>query len=210
MRQKLKKCCEIYKIKYLVPKIDVKTRWNSTFEMIDRGAYLKVPLRTLCNDEKTLNPLQITDDEWKMLQDINKILVNFKRATEHISMGRHPTIASYIPTFDFLVSILKKCANENSVLSSAAREGLEKLHKYKLDVNDTILPFIATVLHPGLKCQYFVEHKYPSSTIRDIKKKISEYFLTRLRWKRPKVATLRMTSLWLTCSKRVVKRCVNA
>lgn len=81
MRQKLRKCCEIYKIKYRVPKLDVKNRWNSTNEMIDRGDYLKIPLRALCNNEKTLAELHINDDEWKIPKKINKVLANFKRAT---------------------------------------------------------------------------------------------------------------------------------
>lgn len=53
--------------------------------MIDRGNDLKIPLRALCNNEKALDKLQINDDECKMLKKINKVLANFKRATEYIS-----------------------------------------------------------------------------------------------------------------------------
>lgn len=121
MRQKLRKCCEIYKMKYKVPKIDVKTRWNSTNEMIDRGDYLKAPLRALCNNEKTLAALQV--NEWKILKKINKVLANFKRATQHISMERHPTITSYLPTFDFLMSVL--CDRKNSFGQSCPKGTVE-------------------------------------------------------------------------------------
>lgn len=75
---------------YKVPKLDIKTRWNSTNEMIDRADYLKAPLRALCNNEKTLAELQINDDEWNMLKKINKVLANFKRATEHITIQLLP------------------------------------------------------------------------------------------------------------------------
>lgn len=61
-------------------------------------------------------------------------------------------------------------------MSSVAQKGLLKLQKYELNIDETILPFIAVILHPSLKCGYLTEHKYPSSTIRDIKKKVSEYF----------------------------------
>lgn len=55
MRQKLNKCCEMYHLKYLVPIIDVSTRWNSTNEMIKRAEYLRRPLRALCAQEKNLS-----------------------------------------------------------------------------------------------------------------------------------------------------------
>lgn len=74
------------------------------------------------------------------------------------------------------MSILRKCVAKKTVLANAAQKGLLKLEKYELDINEAILPFIAVILHPGLKCEYFVEHKYPNSTIRDIKRKVSEYF----------------------------------
>lgn len=62
-------------------------------------------------------------------------------------------------------------------MARAAQKGLLKLQKYELDIDETILPFIAVILHPGFKCEYFTEYfKYPSSKIRDIKKKVSEYF----------------------------------
>ncbi|HEY0222576.1 MAG TPA: hypothetical protein VGC17_07295 [Lactovum miscens] len=41
---------------YLTPKIDVKTRWNSTYEMLERADKLKVPIRALCGSEKSLRP----------------------------------------------------------------------------------------------------------------------------------------------------------
>ncbi len=75
MLQKLRKCCEIYEMKYKVPKLDVKNRRNSTDDnIVDRVAYLKTPLRTLCNNEKTLTGLQINDDEWKLVNKIRKII----------------------------------------------------------------------------------------------------------------------------------------
>lgn len=172
MRHKLNKCCGIYNIKYLVPILDVSTRWNSTRDMITRYKHLKVPLRTLCNSEKTLSKFQINDNEWKQLMEIDGVLEKFKRATL-----RHPVMPSYLPTFDWLVTILKKCVNDNSVISNAARQGLSKLEKYQLDIDESILPFMAVVLHPALKLHYFKDYNYPSSLIRDIKKKISDYFL---------------------------------
>lgn len=170
LRQTLKKCCEIYGIPYRIPIIDVKTRWNSTYHMILRAKMLRVALRVLCTHESLLTLLQLSEEEWNYLNVVEKLLQMFDRASKLMSIERHCTIYSYIPT-----------ANEHSgALRHAAQGALEKLKKYEVRFDTCITPFIATTLHPALKLNYFKEHNYPSSEIREIKKSISEYFTTKI------------------------------
>lgn len=42
LRRLMKKVCDEKKIKYLVPIIDVKTRWNSTYDMLARAFNIKI------------------------------------------------------------------------------------------------------------------------------------------------------------------------
>lgn len=175
MRQKLKKCCEIFNMKYLVPIIDVSSRWNSTKEMIKRGEYLKDPLRALTSREPKLKSFQITDSQWDHLRQIQEVLVKFERATKLVSMERHPTIASYLPIFTWLTSSLKDVVASNSILTPAARLGLAKLQKYQPTIETTKIPFFAVILHPSLKTAYFKEHNYPASVIREIQKQFTNY-----------------------------------
>lgn len=65
---KLKQICDVYEVKPLVPIIDVSTRWNSTYAMIKRAFYLKVPLRALCLEENNLADLNLFDSEWEDLR----------------------------------------------------------------------------------------------------------------------------------------------
>ena len=113
LRQKLNKLCTMYNVKYLVPIIDVQTRWNSSLFMMDRATQLKVPLMHLCVNEKNLAHLRITTAEWAEIWKIRNVLLKFDRVTKLVSMARHPTISAYLPTLDWLIESLKKYINEN-------------------------------------------------------------------------------------------------
>ncbi|KAG4074092.1 hypothetical protein HA402_014297 [Bradysia odoriphaga] len=177
MREKLWKLCQFYDITHLVPIIDVKTRWNSTFEMIERAANLKTPLRALCSNEKTLKSLLMTESEFAELEVLQTLLQKFHRSTKLMSMERHPTICAYLPTLDWLLESLKSFIKDNSgALSFAAQKSLEKLEEYEtqLQLQSSKLPFVGVFLNPALKLNFFKEHNYSKSSIREIQNVICE------------------------------------
>lgn len=179
MRQKLQYLCQVYKIKYLVPIIDVATRWNSTYQMIERAAYLKTPLHALCLSNKALNKFLTTDEEWTELNSLKKLLQKFHRSTNLMSMERHPTISSYLPTLNWLLESLETFIDANEgMLAEAAANGLEKLKKYEkeLQLRSSKLPYVAVFLNPSLKMSFFKEHGYKKPLIKDIQKSICETF----------------------------------
>lgn len=176
-RQQLKRLCQFYQIKPLVPVIDVPTRWNSTNKMILRAKHLKIPLRAMCLKESNLVSLQIMQAEWDELEHIATLLEKFDRATQLISMDRHSTFSCYLPILNWLIDEMTGFAQNASFnLSIAAKNGLSKLKKYQLNVRKSILPFIATILNPALKMNYFSEHEYREFDIRQIKEAITCYF----------------------------------
>lgn len=179
MRQKLEHHCEFYKMKYLVPIIDVFTRWNSTFQMLDRAEHLKTPLRALCLSEKNLNNFLMTDREWNELDCIKTLLSKFDRSSQLLSMQRHPTIAAYIPTLNWLSDSLEQFISDNpGPMGEAAKNGLEKLQKYEdeLSINSSVTPYVGTFLNPALKLNYFKEQSSNRTYQKDIQKAISDLF----------------------------------
>lgn len=175
MREKLWKLCQVYGIKYLVPIIDVKTRWDSTFEMIERAAYLKTPLRALCSNEKSLKSLLMSESEWSVLGSLQVLLQKFHRSTKRMSMERHPTICSYLPTLDWLLESLKSFIKDNSgAMSSAAQKGLDKLEEYEIELQlkSSMLPYVGIFLNPAVKLNFFKEHNYNKSSIKEIQNSI--------------------------------------
>lgn len=179
MRQKLQKHCEFYKKVYLVPQIDVATRWNSTFQMLERAEYLRIPLRALCLSEKRLNKYRMTEREWNDLNCIKALLTKFDRSTQLLSMQRHPTIAAYIPTLNWLLESLQGFISDNpGPMAEAAEIGLQKLRKYEneLKIKSSLIPYVGVFLNPALKMNYFKEHSNNKAYQKEIQKTISELF----------------------------------
>ncbi len=179
-RQRLNQLCMVYDVKSLVPIIDICTRWNSTYAMIKRALHLKYPLRAMCIEEIVLSSLDLTESEWEDLKNIEALLQKFDRATQLISMERHPTITSYIPVMNWLIDVLTSYVHDESgVLAEAANAGLQKLLKYEPTIECSKLPYIATFLNPSLKLNYFSEHHYSLEDVNGIKETISQYFVEK-------------------------------
>lgn len=179
MRQKVENHCKFYKMEYRVPVIDVATRWNSTFQMLERADYLKTPLRALCLSEKKLNKFLMTDREWNDLNCIKILLAKFDRSTQLMSMQRHPTIAAYIPTLNWLIQSVQDFITENpGPMGDAAENGLQKLKKYEAETNikSSLIPYVGTFLNPALKMNYFKEYSDNKTYHKEIQKTISDLF----------------------------------
>ncbi len=69
---------------------DVKTRWNSTYEMIERGLELRSVIDCTCKKEISLKSKFLSPPEWDVLIDIKKLLTPFAKATKLISGKKYP------------------------------------------------------------------------------------------------------------------------
>lgn len=75
---KLRHACELAKLKALQPVLDVVTRWNSTFEMIERAVYLRTALESVLSLDKDLaQKVNLADEEWNLLSQISELLLTF-------------------------------------------------------------------------------------------------------------------------------------
>src|SRR3990170_2703125 len=70
----LRLLCDIKKIKYLKPLLDVKTRWNSTYYMLKRLEQLQPALVLLSADNQSINDLYPSGNDWKTIKDTLKVL----------------------------------------------------------------------------------------------------------------------------------------
>ena len=74
LKEKLKRICEIEGIKYLVPVIGIKIRWNSIFDSIDCGLKLRKALDIVAHGNKKLNKFELNKSEWNTLQELHSVL----------------------------------------------------------------------------------------------------------------------------------------
>jgi hypothetical protein len=154
--------CQRLKLSFLQPKIDTKTRWNSTHDMIDRTLDLKAALTRIIASEKKLSHLRLTSGDWTLLEDLRALLGIFVSATKRLSGSNYPTLAYQLPYFAFLLRELEEYHAEKESLQhvspmllqaeDAARHHLEK---YRDDSDNFTSPKMAMLLDPRFKAHGF-------------------------------------------------------
>ena len=90
---------------------DVATRWNSTYLMIERVCEQQLPISAVLLQRRDLIHLEISPTEWRILEDIMKLLEPFKIATEHLAGEKYPTISAVGP---LLTEIKKRVAEDGN------------------------------------------------------------------------------------------------
>ncbi|CAB4377007.1 unnamed protein product [Rhizophagus irregularis] len=192
-QEKLSFNCELHEISNLKVVLDMSTRWNSTFDMINRALYLKEALNSLALSEKDLKNFVIMDDEWTELEKVKLFLEKFKEITVLMSGSSYPTLSMLIPLYNALIDHMEdymfedEDVNENedenegddengsvdeeSIIKKAATNGREKLLQYYNKTNDACV--IVTILDPRLKMEYYNDETWND----DQRKEIHEKFL---------------------------------
>lgn len=77
-------------------KQDVRTRWNSTFLMLERLIKLKEPLTIVMMTLKGA-PTNLSSEEWNIIEDMIPLLRPFDKLTVELSAEHYPMISMVIP-----------------------------------------------------------------------------------------------------------------
>ena len=94
-----------YSVYYIYIIQDVSTRWNSTFDMIERICEQQLPISAVLLQRRDLIHLEITTSEWRILEDLVQLLRPSKVAT----VEKYPTISALGP----LLEEIKKRVEED-------------------------------------------------------------------------------------------------
>lgn len=161
LRRLLQRVCSDRGVKYLVPIIDVITRWNSTLDMLIRAADIKDAMTDtlfLHKDRKLIN-LVLTEADWDLVSQLIEVLAPLKEATLLAPKdGESLMVTNVIPIFHFcsemLEESLKKFKKEDDIYIGID-SAISKLNHYY----DIISPMvgIALLLNPCLKKKMLTE-----------------------------------------------------
>jgi hypothetical protein len=77
-------------------KMDVPTRWNSTYYMFERVIKIKEPVEAALGMLHNPVPM-LTADEWKIVKQINQILKPFEQMSRELSSEKYVSISKVIP-----------------------------------------------------------------------------------------------------------------
>lgn len=120
---------------------DVKSRWNSTYAMIDSLINLREVIQKLFNSKhslgletkklRKLSALEITIDDWIMLSVLHSVLQPFNNATKALSGQQYSSIGmAYYLTHGLKHYLQKSDRNENQLMKKLKHLLLCKYQHY--------------------------------------------------------------------------------
>lgn len=158
-REQLAKQCVVEGLEFKNAILDVRTRWNSTYDMLERALEIRKPLALTVQSFKQLEYLQLTNDEWNKVQATINLLKPFKEATKELSEEGVPKLSQTVSIYNALFEHLEKYAitrnteyrdgrqgqnlESNSWIQSAVNAGWTKLMEY-YPTSDGLVFVVAT------------------------------------------------------------------
>ncbi|CAE7121114.1 unnamed protein product [Rhizoctonia solani] len=149
------------RIKNLV--LDVVTRWNSLYFMLERALEFREAIDALCSHPKVkiFNPYLLSNVDWAAVLQICGWLKFFRGATRKMSGDKYPTISLSLRVYSLLINYVSKLESTPSVqsvpsVSMGLRACRDKLLEFfDRSTYDSEYYYFATVLDPRFKSSLF-------------------------------------------------------
>lgn len=160
-------------------KQDVQTRWNSTFEMLQRLVQIKdavIATVALLRSELTLN-----ESDWAIIEGILPLLSPFYEITTEISAEKNVTLSKVIVLCNLLKSFLQKHDSSNQkivAVQSVLKKGMEDRFK---DIENNILYAECTILDPRFRTRCFRNKRACEIALQALRNKIGRVQLPQQR-----------------------------
>lgn len=155
--QKLKsKCAEEHRNLTLI--LDCRTRWSSTYHMLQRAILLQEAYNQVCSMDRDLMAHVLTERDWEFAQSLCNLLAPFANLTTKLSTDRsYASIPIVISGFNKLIDTLeqyRRSLNNQRKFSDICKAVLKakfKLQEYYARTDLTPIYAVGTALDPRRK-----------------------------------------------------------
>ena len=133
--------------------IDCKTRWNSTYLMLESSLPFKDVFNKLKRLNKRLKFVVPSDDEWTMAALVCRKLEIFYKATKVFSTRNHPTSNVFFRNVCMIRLALRSWMQSGNIeiIITMAKSMVEKFDKYWSHINGILA--VAAILDPRNKME---------------------------------------------------------
>ncbi|KIJ58320.1 hypothetical protein HYDPIDRAFT_102918, partial [Hydnomerulius pinastri MD-312] len=147
---------------------DCETCWLSTHLMVDRliELYAAVQFFLAFRKEVELQGLQLTQDQFQVLNDLSQILLIPHQTQELLSAEKTPTICAALPAYELLVDAWQKLRSETWELSHYIGVGVAKIDEYTQAGRKSRIYALAMIVNPASKMTWIKDHWTTSDTNR--------------------------------------------
>lgn len=152
----LKSACTMTSTKFMSPKIDVCTRWNSTHDMLKVALLLKPALISLFQSNIAFHIYLLSEEEWCLCSEVQKFLKHFKTVSTVLGGDSYVSLPYVIVAFNMLLDKIEnkmQTLNRTDKLFNAYQAGQDKLLKHYHKSN--WIYCICLVLDPRYKIESF-------------------------------------------------------
>ncbi|XP_048474095.1 E3 SUMO-protein ligase ZBED1-like [Rhincodon typus] len=153
----------------LVLVIDTATRWSSTFDMCERLLELRWAVSMVLEEDRTghMTVENLSDHQWKLLQDLLPVLKTLKVASSFLSEEHNASVSSLVPCLHGVMTALMQHHGDPGCIVKAvsAKIRTEIAKRWRLPDDDEMMEspaIVASFLDPRFK-----DLRFLSADMRD-------------------------------------------
>ncbi|TEB22898.1 hypothetical protein FA13DRAFT_1640620, partial [Coprinellus micaceus] len=160
----------------------VPTRWNSDHACLKAHLHFRKQVEQLTGlSENKLHAYRLTDGQWTITKELVEALAIFEEPSRLFSTASVPLIVDVLPAFDDLRVSLEGLrdyeeAPISPVLQVAAEAALLMVDKYEKLSWDCDIYYVAVVMCPDRKLQWFKDRDYDRKTLKYIRELVIKCF----------------------------------